>query len=153
MGAAVDGGDIRLVRGTMTDRMKVKELMSVRVTTLGQGDTLDIADGIMSMGRIRHLPVLDSGKVVGVVSQRDLFRSALGAALAFGIRRPQELMRSVDIRDVMSSPAVTIDPGASVQEAARTMAERKIGCLPVVDDGRLVGILTENDLLRYATSH
>lgn len=127
--------------------------MSVKVATLGQGDTLDIADGIMCMGRIRHLPVLDAGSVVGVVSQRDLFRAALGAALAFGIRRPQELMRSLQIRDVMSAPAVTIEPGAPVQEAARTMAEKKIGCLPVVGDGRLVGILTESDVLRYAMAH
>jgi len=131
----------------------VEELMSVKVATLGQGDTLDIADGIMCMGRIRHLPVLDAGSVVGVVSQRDLFRAALGAALAFGIRRPQELMRSLEIRDVMSTPAVTVEPGALVQEAARTMAEKKIGCLPVVAGGRLVGILTENDVLRYAMVH
>ena len=137
----------------MARGMTVRELMSVKVATLGQGETLDIADGIMCMGRIRHLPVLDAGSVVGVVSQRDLFRSALGAALAFGIRRPQELMRSLEIRDVMSAPAVTVEPGALVQEAARTMAEKKIGCLPVVEGGRLVGILTENDVLRYAMAH
>jgi CBS domain-containing protein len=137
----------------MTTGTKVATLMTERVATLGQGDTLEVADGIMSMGRIRHLPVLDRGKVVGVVSQRDLFRSALGAALAFGIQRPQELMKSVEIRDVMSAPAVTVGPGASVQDAARTMAEKKIGCLPVVENGRLVGILTENDVLRYAMAH
>jgi CBS domain-containing protein len=134
----------------MAKGTKVEELMSVKVATLGQSDTLDIADGVMCMGRIRHLPVLDAGGVVGVVSQRDLFRSALGAALAFGIRRPQELMRGLEIRDVMSTPAVTVEPGALVQEAARTMAEKKIGCLPVVKGGRLVGILTESDVLRYA---
>jgi len=134
----------------MVEKMKVRELMSVKVATLGRNDSLDIADGIMSMGRIRHLPVLDGTQVVGVVSQRDLFRSALGAALAFGIRRPQDLMRSLEIRGVMSAPAVTVEAGAPVQEAARTMAEKKIGCLPVVEGGRLVGILTENDVLRYA---
>lgn len=135
------------------EKMRVRELMSARVTSLGRDDTLDIADGVMCLGRIRHLPVLDAGKVVGVVSQRDLFRSALGTALAFGIRRPQELMRSLDVRDVMSAPVVTIGPDASVQEAARAMAEKKIGCLPVVEEGRLVGILTETDILRYAMSH
>jgi len=137
----------------MSTGTKVATLMTEKVATLGQGDTLDVADGIMSMGRIRHLPVLDRGRVVGVVSQRDLFRSALGAALAFGIQRPQELMKSVEIRDVMSAPAVTVAPGASVRDAARTMAEKKIGCLPVVENGCLVGILTENDVLRYAMAH
>jgi CBS domain-containing membrane protein len=139
-----------MAKATMAKVTKVEDLMSVKVATLGQSDTLDIADGVMCMGRIRHLPVLDAGSVVGVVSQRDLFRSALGAALAFGIRRPQELMRSLEIRDVMSTPAVTVEAGALVQEAARTMAEKKIGCLPVVKGGRLVGILTESDVLRYA---
>jgi acetoin utilization protein AcuB len=137
----------------MAEKMRVRELMSARVTSLRQDDTLDIADGVMCMGRIRHLPVVDGGTVVGVVSQRDLFRSALGTALAFGIRGPQELMRSLDVRDVMSAPAVTIAPDASVQDAARTMAEKRIGCLPVVEKGKLVGILTETDILRYATSH
>jgi CBS domain-containing protein len=133
--------------------MRVRELMTVKVATLGRDDTLDIADGDMSMGRIRHLPVLEAGQVVGVVSQRDLFRTALGAAQAFGISRPQELTRSLEIRDVMSQPVVTVEPSALVQEAARTMAEKKIGCLPVVEGGKLVGILTENDVMRYAAAH
>jgi CBS domain-containing protein len=135
---------------TTTCATTVKELMTARVSTLGIGDTLDIADGIMCLGRIRHLPVVEGTTVVGVVSQRDLFRSALGAALAFSDRDPQRLMRSLAVRDVMSAPAVTIDGGAAVQDAARTMLEKKIGCLPVVEDGRLVGILTETDVLRYA---
>jgi acetoin utilization protein AcuB len=137
----------------MVKSMTVRELMSARVTALGREDTLDIADAVMCLGRIRHLPVLDGGTVVGVVSQRDLFRSALGTALAFGIRGPQELMRSLDVRDVMSAPAVTIGPDASVQEAARDMAEKKIGCLPVVEKGKLVGILTETDVMRYVATH
>lgn len=134
----------------MTATSTVKDLMTARVSTLGRDDTLDIADGLMCTGRIRHLPVVDEANVVGVVSQRDLLRRALGAALAFGTREPQKLMRSLEVRDVMSEPAVTIDPGAAIQEAARTMLEKKIGCLPVVEEGRLVGILTETDVLRYA---
>lgn len=137
----------------MTARSTVKDLMTTRVSTLGINDTLDIADGIMCLGRIRHLPVMEGTKVVGVVSQRDLFRSALGAALAFGDRDPERLMRSLDVRDLMSAPAVTIDAGAAVQEAARTMVEKKIGCLPVVEDGKLAGILTETDVLRYTMAH
>jgi CBS domain-containing protein len=114
---------------------------------------VEIADGVMTMGRIRHLPVVDGSEVVGVLSQRDLFRSALGAALAFGIQRPQELMRMLEVGDVMTTPAVTIEPEALVQDAARAMEEKRIGCLPVVEKGRLVGILTDTDILRYATNH
>ena len=137
----------------MAARMTVKDLMSEKVATVARKDTVEIADGVMTMGRIRHLPVMEGTEVVGILSQRDLFRSALGAALAFGIQRPQEILRMLEVGDVMTTPPVTISPEAAVQDAARAMEERRIGCLPVVENGRLVGILTDTDILRYATSH
>lgn len=137
----------------MAESMTVRDLMSADVATVARRDSVEIADGVMTLGHIRHLPVLDGTEVVGVLSQRDLFRSALGAALAFGMTRPQEVMRMLEVGDVMTAPPVTIGPEAPVQDAARAMEERRIGCLPVVEGGRLVGILTATDILRYATSH
>ena len=137
----------------MAERMTVRDLMSLKVATVVRKDTVEIADGMMTMGRIRHLPVLDGSEVVGVLSQRDLFRSVMGAALAYGMGRPQEILRTLEVGDVMTVPAVTIGPEAPVQEAARAMEEKRIGCLPVIEGGRLVGILTDTDILRYATSH
>ena len=137
----------------MAERVTVKDLMSEKVATVARKDTVEIADGVMTMGRIRHLPVMEGTEVVGILSQRDLFRSALGAALAFGIQRPQEILRVLEVGDVMTTPPVTIGPEAAVQDAARAMEEKRIGCLPVVENGRLVGILTDTDILRYATSH
>ena len=137
----------------MAQRVTVRELMSEKVATVARRDTVEIADGVMTMGHIRHLPVLEGTEVVGILSQRDLFRSALGAALASGIQRPQEIMRMLEVGDVMTTPAVTIEPEAPVQEAARAMEEKRIGCLPVVEKGRLIGILTDTDILRYATTH
>jgi CBS domain-containing protein len=126
----------------------VAAIMSTKVATLDGNDTLDIADGVMTMARFRHLPVVEGGKVVGVVSQRDLFRSALAAALGFGSQGQTALLKSLRVKEVMSEPAVTIGPNARVAEAARIMIEHKIGCLPVVMDGVLAGIVTETDLLR-----
>jgi CBS domain-containing protein len=137
----------------MAERMTVRDLMSMKVATVARKDTVEIADGMMTMGRIRHLPVLDGSEVVGVLSQRDLFRSVMGAALAYGMGRPQEILRTLNVGDVMTVPAETIGPEAPVQEAARAMEEKRIGCLPVIEGGRLVGILTDTDILRYATSH
>lgn len=137
----------------MAEKVTVRDLMSRQVATLGRDDTIEIADGAMCMGRVRHLPVVDGTTVVGVLSHRDLFRSAAGTAMALGIRRPQELMRVLHVGDVMSAPAVTIGPDAPVQDAARAMVEGRVGCLPVVEEGRLVGILTVTDILRYATTH
>jgi CBS domain-containing protein len=130
----------------------VKDIMTKTVSTLGRNDTLDLADDIMTLERIRHLPVLDEGRVVGVVSQRDLFRSALAAALGYGEKAQKRLLRTIRVKEVMSEPAITVSPEAPVKEATRLMLDRKIGCLPVVDGHSLVGIVTETDVLRYVES-
>jgi CBS domain-containing membrane protein len=129
--------------------MQVKDIMAREVATLGRNDTLDLADDLMRLDRIRHLPVLDDGRVVGVVSQRDLFRSGLALALGYGERAQKTLLKTIRVKEVMSEPAITIAPEATVKEAARLMIEHKIGCLPVVDRQALVGIVTETDILRY----
>jgi CBS domain-containing protein len=133
--------------------VKVKDLMATKVSTLGRNDTLDLADNVMALERIRHLPVLDERRVVGVVSQRDLFRSALAVALGYGERAQATLLKTLSVKEVMSEPAITISPEATIKEAARLMIERKIGCLPVIEGGRLVGIVTETDILRYVVSN
>ena len=127
----------------------VKDIMTKEVSTLGRNDTLDLADDIMNLARIRHLPVLDEGRVVGVVSQRDLFRSALAAALGYGENAQKRLLRTLRVKEVMQEPAITISPEASVKDATRLMLESKIGCLPVVEGRTVVGIVTETDILRY----
>jgi CBS domain-containing protein len=131
---------------------RVKDIMAKEVSTLGRNDTLDLADDIMTLDRIRHLPVLEEGQVVGVVSQRDLFRSALAAALGYGEKAQKTLLRTIRVKEVMSEPAITVSPEATVKEAARLMIEKKIGCLPVVERHALVGIVTETDILRYVVS-
>lgn len=105
----------------------------------------------MNLGRIRHMPVVEDGKVVGVLSQRDLFRSALIAALGFGRKTTSTLIKTIRVKEVMSQNVITIAPDVSVKEAARVMIEKKIGCLPVVESDELVGLITETDILRYVT--
>jgi CBS domain-containing membrane protein len=131
---------------------RVKDIMAKEVSTLGRNDTLDLADNVMTLDRIRHLPILDEGRVVGVVSQRDLFRSALAAALGYGEKAQKTLLRTIRVKEVMNEPAITVSPEATVKEAARLMIENKIGCLPVVEGHALVGIVTETDILRAVVS-
>jgi CBS domain-containing protein len=130
----------------------VKEMMTTEVFTLGCHHALTLADDIMSLERIRHLPVLEDGRVVGVVSQRDLFRAALAVALGYQQRAHRVLRRTIRVTEVMSAPAITVSPEALVTDAARVMMEQKIGCLPVVEGHTLVGIITETDILRYVVS-
>ena len=129
--------------------LKVAQAMTREVRTLRRNDQLAVADKLMKEERIRHLPVLDEdGIVCAVVSQRDLFRGALLRALGYGGRAEESMLRQVLVKEAMSETVVTTGPDAPITEAARVMVERKIGCLPVVQGEKLLGILTETDVVR-----
>jgi CBS domain-containing protein len=130
-------------------RTRVRDIMSTKMVTISESDTLSTVEDIMTLGHVRHMPVVHAGKLVGVVSERDLLRASLSNLTGFGKDERRAFLHAVEIARVMSTPPVTIGPDASVGEAARIMAERKIGCLPVVQGDRLVGLLTETDVLRY----
>ena len=126
----------------------VRDVMSANPQTLGRNDALTMADDLMQAERIRHLPVLDErGHLTGIISQRDLFHSALVRALGFGRAGRERMLESLLVKEVMTDKVETTTPQTSLTEAARVMAERKIGCLQVVEDGALVGILTEGDIV------
>jgi CBS domain-containing protein len=135
------------------EQTKVEDIMTRNPHTLEVNDVLDLADDLMSMARIRHIPILERGKLIGIVSQRDLFFSALVQTLGLRQREQKDLMKTIRAREVMTRPVITISPGASVREAARLMAENKIGCLPVVKNKEFVGIVTETDILNYVATH
>jgi CBS domain-containing protein len=139
----------------MSQAPRVRDLMSSEVVTLHRNEQLSIADRIMRLGRIRHMPVLDEdGALCGIVSQRDLFRGALAHALGFGTAAQDRLLKTLRVKEVMKTQLVTTTPEAPLADAAQQMATHKIGCLPVVEDGgRLVGIVTDEDFLRWAAEH
>jgi len=128
----------------------VADLMSTEVRTLGRNDSLKLADDVLRLERIRHLPVLDDeGVVVGILSQRDLFRSALARALGYGEHAQERLLSQLAVKDVMTTDPTTVTPDTSLTEAARAMIDAKIGSLPVLEGGKLRGILTEADFVRF----
>ncbi len=130
----------------------VREIMAQDPVTLEHDDILDLASDIMNLGRIRHLPILNQGKVVGVLSQRNLFHSAVVAALGLDVKESRDLLKAIRVREVMSAPVITVSPDTGVKEAARIMVEKKIGCLPVMENESLVGLVTESDILRYVAN-
>ncbi len=129
----------------------VLDHMTRKVFTLRIDKKLIVAKDIMEWAHVRHVPVINpTGEVVGMVSHRDL----LAASISSVSRRLGDLERkqhlwTIEIERVMRSPVITIGPGATVQEAARIMRSRKIGCLPVIEDKKLVGIITDYDLLGF----
>jgi CBS domain-containing protein len=127
----------------------VTEIMMGSPVTLKPEDTLDLANDVISLGRIRHIPVVDAGRLVGLLSERDLMGAA--ASHVFGLKQKSKsaLLKSVLIRDVMKKRVVTVAPETSIKDAAHLMADKKIGCVPVVSDGTIVGLVTTTDILRY----
>ena len=139
----------------MSFRFRVRDLMTSDVKTLGRNDELSIADDVMRMERIRHLPVLDeeTSELAGILSQRDLFRGALAGALGYGEHAQRSILASLLVKDVMTTEVHTVEVEAHVREAARLMLEHKVGCVVVVDPSksgrdRLVGIVSESDFVR-----
>jgi CBS domain-containing protein len=119
--------------------MKVKDLMSRSPITLDPEDNVGLAAETMRWANVRHLPVLSGGIVVGIVSEHDVLGSFTALGDLRGSRRP--------VRDMMKSPVETIGSEADASDAAAQMAARRIGCLPVLERGRLVGIVTVTDVL------
>jgi CBS domain-containing protein len=127
--------------------MKVRDIMVKEVATLDVNDELSLANDIMRLGRIRHLPVVEGQRLVGIVSERDLFRSSLAQALGYGTKATRDLMKTLHIKDIMVPAVVTVAPQTALCEAVRIMVDQKIGCLPVVENDRLVGLITETDIM------
>ena len=127
----------------------VTDIMMGSPVTLKPEDTLDLANDVISLGRIRHIPVVDAGRLVGLLSERDLMGAAASHVFRLKQKSKSALLKSVLIRDVMKKRVVTVSPETSIKDAAHLMADKKIGCVPVVINGAIVGLVTTTDILRY----
>jgi len=131
------------------EQVLVRDIMQEKVVTISAGDSLSTAEDIMRLGQVRHMPVVHRGKLVGVVSERDLLRISLSGLNEGGNEERRAFLHALDIGRAMSTPPIVVEPFASVEKAALLLAEHKIGCLPVVDGDELVGLVTATDLLFY----
>ncbi len=135
----------------MKSDLTVNEIMESEVVSLGADDALDLADDIMRLGRIRHMPVVEAGRLVGVLSQRDLFRAAVSSVLHFEPAPEREWLAKILVREVMTTSVHSVRADATVKEAAEVMVRERIGCLPVVggtSGDELIGLVSESDCLR-----
>jgi CBS domain-containing protein len=122
--------------------------MTTEAATLNRNDQLSVADDVMTLGRVRHLPVLDDdGELVGIVSRRDLLHGALASMLGYGAKGRHTLLNTILVKEVMTSDPMVVSPDTPLGEAAQIMSVKKIGCLPVIEGNALVGILTEGDFV------
>jgi len=128
--------------------MQVREIMSTDIEVVDRNDNLLTVEERMATKQLRHLPVLEQGEVVGMVTQRDLFKAAMSSTMGYGEKAQKAYLQSVRVKEIMVYPVVTVAPDTSVAAAAAMIINKGIGCLPVIEGTKLVGMVTKTDLLR-----
>ncbi len=127
--------------------MLVRRKMKKDLVTVSKDDKMTVAKKILQEKNIRHLPVVDGKKLVGLVTNMDIRKAEASPATSLEIRELHYLLDKLTVGEIMTRNVLTISPDISVEEATTLLHDNKIGCLPVVEDGNLVGIITENDVM------
>jgi len=129
--------------------MTIRELMTGGLTTVHRDTSVQEARDLMARKRIRHLPVTDpGGRLVGIVTDRDIRLNLPSPATSLSVGEINHLLTKLTVGQVMTRSVITIGPDRPVREGAQLILEHRIGALPVLDDGHLIGILTETDIVR-----
>lgn len=129
--------------------MLVRERMSRNPVTISTDAPITEALKVMRMNSVRRLPVLDdAGRLVGIVSEKDLLYASPSSATSLSIYEMHYMLSQLKVTEVMTADVTTISPDTPLEEAARIMADNKIGGLPVLQGGQLVGIITETDIFK-----
>ncbi len=132
--------------------MLVHERMSKNPITVAENTPINSALKLMRDKKVRRLPVLnDKGDLVGIVSERDLLYASPSPATSLSIHELHYLLSKITVREVMTKDVITVSEYTPLEEAARIMADNKIGGLPVMRNGKLIGIITESDLFKIFT--
>jgi acetoin utilization protein AcuB len=128
--------------------VKVRELMTREPLTVDAHTPVVEARRMMLERRIRHLVVTDGSRLTGIVTDRDIRLNLPSPATSLSVWEVNYLLARMTVGSVMTSSVITVGPDRNVAEAARIMLDHKIGALPVVDAGTLIGIMTETDIVR-----
>lgn len=128
--------------------MLVRDFMTTDLTTLQEDETLLDAALIFARSTLRHIPIVRNNKLVGIVTERDLKHYAPSILSGIPAEQYNQLMETTPLSKIMTRDLVTIRPERSLFDAAQTLYDRRIGCLPVVADGELKGIITTTDMLK-----
>ncbi len=128
----------------------VKQVMNCQLYTLKPTDTVHQARELMLNKKIRHVPIVENGEFVGLLTKRDILAVSVSALAEIDTTERDELEAGIPIAEVMVTDVVVAEEEANLLEAAQFMLEQKQGCLPIFRDNQLVGILTETDFVKLA---
>lgn len=129
--------------------LKVKDLMTEELFVLKTTDTLKTARSLMSLARIRHVPIVDrSNQFLGIMTHRDILQASISRFAEVDKVVQDEIDAGIPVTEIMRKDVTTVDPEMMLRDAAEILLNHKYGCLPVVQDKTLVGIITEADFLK-----
>jgi len=131
--------------------MRIRDIMTKNPITVDSETLVLDAQKIMKESNIRRLPIVDKGKLVGIVTQHDLLQASPSPATSLSVHELNYLLAKMKVKEVMKKNPVTFTPDTPFEEALRIGQEKKIGSFPVMDKGKLVGIATESDIVRFLT--
>ena len=132
----------------MTENRLVRDWMSTNLITIPKGTSLPDAQKIMSRHHIRHLLVVDGDSLVGIITRGDVRGADSSEATSLNKWELNYLLNKLSVARVMTRDIYTINADTTIVEAATLMLDKKIGCLPVLEDEKLIGIITESDIFR-----
>ncbi|MDY7000771.1 MAG: CBS domain-containing protein [Thermodesulfobacteriota bacterium] len=131
--------------------LDVRDIMTSEVFTLAESDTLKTARSMMSLARVRHIPIVTSKlDFIGLLTHRDILGATISQFAEIDSKTQDEIDSGIPISEIMRTDVTTVSPDATVREAAEILLDHKYGCLPVVEEKMLVGIVTEADFLKLA---
>jgi len=131
--------------------MRIRDIMTKNPITIDSETLVIDAQKIMKEKNIRRLPIVDKGKLVGIVTKHDLLEASPSPATSLTIHELNYLLARMKVKEVMKKNPMTLDPDTPFEEALRIGQDKKIGSFPVMEQGKLVGIVTESDSVRFLT--
>jgi len=131
--------------------MRISDVMTKNPITVDSETLVLDAQRIMRENNIRRLPVVDKGNLVGIVTQHDLLQASPSPATSLSIHELNYLLAKMKVKEVMKKNPITLSPDTPFEEALRFGQDKKIGSFPIMDKGKLVGIITESDIVRFLT--
>ena len=131
--------------------MRIRDVMTKNPITVDSETLVLDAQKIMKENNIRRIPVLDKGKLVGIVTKHDLLEASPSPATSLSVFELNYLLAKMKVKEIMKKNPLTLGPDTPFEEALRLGQEKKIGSFPVVENGKLIGITTESDIIRFVT--
>jgi len=131
--------------------MRIRDMMTKNPITVDSETLVIDAQKIMKENNIRRLPVVDKGKLLGIITKHDLLEASPSPATSLSVHELNYLLSKMKVKEIMKKNPVTLAPDTPFEEALRIGQENRIGSFPVVENGKLVGIATESDIVRFLT--